>query len=159
MTPHEIRTVVEQHLAAEARHDAAAAAATYHADSYYEHVPLGFRFVGREAVAAQYAASFAALPDSTVAFEGEALEGDRLVHWGRFRGTVRGSWLGQPATGRAIDLPFVAIIELRDGRMVGETLHYDLATLCDQAGFSLEAVRAAAATLRNAPGAPAGRAA
>lgn len=159
MTPHEIRTVVEQHLAAEARHDSAAAAATYHADSYYAHVPLGLRFLGRDAVAAQYAASFAALPDSVAAFEGEVIEGDRLVHWGRFRGTVQGSWLGQPATGRTIDLPFVAIIELRDGRMLGETVHYDLATLCDQAGFSLAAVRAAAATLREAAGVRAGRAA
>ena len=34
--------------------------------------------------------------------------------------------------------------------MVGETVHYDLATLCEQAGFSLDAVRAVAASLREA---------
>ena len=150
MTPDEIRTIVEQHLAAEARHDAAGAAATYRADAYYEHVPLGLRFEGRDAVAAQYAGSFAAVPDSAATYDGEVLEGNRLVHWGRLRGTVRGSLLGQPATGRTIDLPFVAIIEVRDGGMVGETVHYDSATLCDQAGFSLEAVRGVAATLREA---------
>jgi hypothetical protein len=69
---------------------------------------------------------------------------------------VRGSWLGQPATGRTIDLPFVAIIEVRDGRMAGATVHYDLATLCDQAGFSLDAVRTVATTLREATPAHAG---
>src|SRR5262249_50919130 len=37
-----------------------------------------------------------------------------------------------------------AVIEVRDGRMVGETLHYDLDTLCRQAGYSVDAVRAAA---------------
>ncbi len=150
MTSHATPSIVEQHLAAEARHDAAGAAATYHADAYYEHVPLGLTFRGRDAVAAQYAASFAAVPDSVTTYEGEIFDGHRLVHWGRLSGTVRGSWLGQPATGRAIDLPFVAIIEVRDGRMAGETVHYDLATLCDQAGFSLDAVRAVAATLREA---------
>src|SRR5262245_22441000 len=150
MTRSEIHTVVEQHLNAEAAHHAAAAAATYRADAYYEHVPLGVRVTGRDAVRAQYAASFSAVPDSVAVYEGEVIDGDRLVHWGRLQGTVRGSWLGQPATGRAIDLPFVAIIEVRDGSMVGETVHYDLATLCDQAGFSLDAVRAAAASLREA---------
>jgi steroid delta-isomerase-like uncharacterized protein len=150
MTPQEIRTVVEQHVAAEARHDAAGAAATYHQDAYYEHVALGLRFTGRDAVAAQYASGFAAVPDSVATFEGEVVEGDRLVHWGRFRGTVRGTWLGQPPTGRVVDLPFIAVVEVRDGRMVGETVHYDLATLCDQAGYSLEAVRAAVAAVREA---------
>ena len=34
--------------------------------------------------------------------------------------------------------------------MVGEMVHYDLATPCDQAGFSLDAVRAAADSVREA---------
>lgn len=148
MTPQEIRQIVHQHLAAEARHDAAAAAATYAPHGYYHHVPLGLRLEGRDAVAAGYAASFAAFPDSEIINDGEAVEGNSYVHWGRFRGTVAGSWLGLPPTNRRLDLPFAAVIEVRDGRMVGETLYYDLDTLSTQSGHAIEAVRAAADRIR-----------
>jgi steroid delta-isomerase-like uncharacterized protein len=148
MTPQEIRQIVHQHLAAEARHDAAAAAATYAAHCYYHHVPLGLRLEGRDAVAAGYAANFAAFPDSEIVNDGEAVEGNTYVHWGRFRGTVAGSWLGLPPTNRRLDLPFAAVIEVRDGRMVGETLYYDLDTLSTQSGHTIEAVRAAADRIR-----------
>jgi steroid delta-isomerase-like uncharacterized protein len=148
MTLQEIRQIVHQHLAAEARHDAAAAAATYAAHCYYHHVPLGLRLEGRDAVAAGYAANFAAFPDSEIVNDGEAVEGNTYVHWGRFRGTVAGSWLGLPPTNRRLDLPFAAVIEVRDGRMVGETLYYDLDTLSTQSGHTIEAVRAAADRIR-----------
>jgi len=150
MTPQEIRQIVHQHLAAEARHDAAAAAATYAPHSYYQHVPLGLRLEGKDAVAAGYAASFAAFPDSDVVNDGEVVDGDTYVHWGRFRATMAGSWLGLPPTNRRIDLPFAAVIEVRDGRMIGERLYYDLDTLCAQSGHTVEAVRAAAEGLRRA---------
>jgi steroid delta-isomerase-like uncharacterized protein len=148
MTPQEIRQIVHQHLAAEARHDAAAAAATYAPHGYYHHVPLGLRLEGREAVAAGYAASFAAFPDSEVVNDGEVVEANTYVHWGRFRGTVAGSWLGLPPTNRRLDLPFAAVIEVRDGRIVGEALYYDLDTLSTQSGHTIEAVRAAADRIR-----------
>lgn len=150
MTPEEIRKIVHEHMAAEARHDAAAAAATYAPHGYYHHMPLGLRLEGRDAVAAGYAASFAAFPDSETINDGEAVEGDIYVHWGRFRGTVAGSWLGLPPTHRRLELPFAAVIEVRDGHMIGETLYYDLDTLCAQSGHSIEAVRAAADTVRRA---------
>ena len=150
MTPQEIRQIVHQHLAAEARHDAAAAAATYVPGGYYHHVPLGLRLEGRDSVARGYASSFAAFPDSEVVNDGEAVEGNSYVHWGRFRGTVAGSWLGLPPTNRHLDLPFAAVIEVRNGRMIGETLYYDLDTLCAQSGHTIEAVRAAAEGIRRA---------
>jgi steroid delta-isomerase-like uncharacterized protein len=150
MTPQEIREIVHQHLAAEERHAAAAAAATYAPHGYYHHVPLGLRLEGKDAVAAGYAASFAAFPDSDVVNDGEVVEGNTYVHWGRFRATVAGSWLGLPPTNRRLDLPFAAVIEVRDGRMIGETLYYDLDTLCAQSGHTIEAVRAAADGLRRA---------
>jgi hypothetical protein len=33
------------------------------------------------------------------------------------------------------------VIEVRDGRMVGETLYYDLETLCRQAGYTIDPLR------------------
>ena len=150
MTSQEIRKIVDEHLNAEARHDAAGAAATYALHGYYHHVPLGLLLEGREAVAAGYASSFAAFPDSEISNEGEVIEGNHYVHWGRFRGTVTGSWLGLLPTNRRLDLPFAAVIEVREGRMIGEALYYDLDTLCTQAGYTVEAVRAAADVIRRA---------
>jgi hypothetical protein len=77
-------------------------------------------------------------------------DGDHYVHWGRFRATLTGAWLGLPPTNRPLDLPFAAVIEVRDGHMIGEALYYDLDTLCTQAGFRVEAVRAAAEAIRRA---------
>jgi hypothetical protein len=57
---------------------------------------------------------------------------------------------GPPPTNRRLDLPFAAVIEVRDGHMIGEALYYDLDTLCTQAGFRVEAVRAAAEAIRRA---------
>jgi steroid delta-isomerase-like uncharacterized protein len=150
MTAPQIREIVHRHFDAEARHDATAAAATYAKDGYYHHVPLDLRLEGRDAVAAGYAANFAAFPDSQTVDEGEVVEGHTYVHWGRFHATVSGSWLGLPPTHRRLDLPVVAVIEVRDGSMVGETLYYDLHTLCSQAGYSLDTVRAAAERIRAA---------
>jgi predicted ester cyclase len=150
MTSQEIRKIVDEHLNAEARHDAETAAATYAPHGYYHHVPLGLLLEGREAVAAGYASSFAAFPDSEISNEGDVVEGNHYVHWGRFRGTLTGSWLGLPPTNRRLDLPFAAVIEVREGRMIGEALYYDLDTLCTQAGHTVEAVRAAADVIRRA---------
>ena len=150
MTSQEIRKIVDEHLVAEARHDAEAAAATYAPHGYYHHVPLGLLLEGQEAVAAGYASSFAAFPDSEIINEGEVVEANHYVHWGRFRGTLTGSWLGLPPTNRRLDLPFAAVIEVREGRMIGEALYYDLDTLCSQAGHTVEAVRAAADVIRGA---------
>lgn len=150
MTHEEMRRLVAGHMEAEARHDATAAASYYVDDGYYEVTALGMRFDGRAAVAMQYAANDAAMPDSWVSMDGEVIDGDRLVHWGTFHGTVTGSLLGQPPTGRTVALPFIAIVEFEGERMRGERLYYDLATLCDQAGIELAAVREAARALQAA---------
>jgi SnoaL-like polyketide cyclase len=84
--------------------------------------------------------------------EGEVVEGNHYVQWGRFRGTLTGSWLGLPPTNRRLDLPFAAVIEVREGRMIGEALYYDLDTLCTQAGHTVEAVGATADVIRRARG-------
>lgn len=133
--------VYRTHLAAERAHDYEAAAATYVEDGYYDLVPLGLHLAGRDAVALNYALSYVAMPDVDFEIEAEVVDGDRLVHWGALVGTVTGDYLGQAPTGRPVRLPFVAAFEFRDGHMLGERLWFDLATLCDQAGFDLHRVR------------------
>jgi hypothetical protein len=41
-------------------------------------------------------------------------------------------------------LQFVNVARFRTERMAGESIHFDLATLCEQAGLLVEKIRAAA---------------
>ena len=147
MTPAEIHDVYHRHLAAENAHDATAAAATYLEHGYYRVMALGLTFTGRAAVAAQYAGSYAAFPDARFEIETEVVDGRWLFHAGTMHATATGSFFGQAPTGRPVSLPFSARIEFQDGAMVGETIWYDLATLCEQVGVPVEPVRQSVAAL------------
>ena len=139
MTRDEILTLYKTHLAAEQRHDHEAAAATYVDDGYYRFMAVDVCYRGRAAVAAQYAMSYAMVPDIAFEIEGEVVEGQQLFHWGVARGTA--------TTGRPVALPFSARFEFADGAMIGETLWYDLATLADQTGLPIDMLRSTAHSL------------
>ncbi len=143
-------TLIQKHLDAEARHDATEAASYYHPDGEYYQASLGVRFVSRAGVAAQYAASYASIPDLEATIEEETAGKSSIVHRGRIHGTVSGSFLGVPATGGHVDMPFLAIYDILDGQILRETVHFDLAQFCDQAGIPLDQARAAAKTMRSA---------
>jgi predicted ester cyclase len=117
MTREEVLAVYSRHLAAEQDAHAAAAAA------------------------ANYAATIEAMPDIRFDIDGETVDGNWLVHWGTMIGTVTGSYLGQPPTGRPVRLPFLARFEFGDGVIQGEQIWFDSATLCDQAGIDRQTLR------------------
>jgi predicted ester cyclase len=148
MTRDEIMKVYRAHLEAEFAHDSARAASTYLPDGTYTHMPTGLMFRGRDRVALQYAASYVNFPDQTFDVDDEVLDGHTLMHSGILRGTAKGPFLGLKPTGRRIALPFVSRFVFRDGAMEGETLWCDMLTLCDQAGYDVDKVRAASAAAR-----------
>jgi SnoaL-like polyketide cyclase len=78
-----------------------------------------------------------------------AVGDDTVVVWGTLHGTSRGDWLGVPPGGGTFAVPFANVVPFRDGLMAGEIIYFDLATLCEQAGIPLEAVRTAAAARRS----------
>jgi SnoaL-like polyketide cyclase len=139
--------VLARHLAAEARHDVEAAAATYHDDGWYENAALGLRFEGRDLVAFQYSASWQLIPDMAARYEWELDLGDTIVQCGRITGTAGGEVLGVPARGGPLDFEFTAVISFRDGLMAGEHIWYDLERFCEQAGVDVDSVRGAAKEL------------
>ena len=148
MKPNDMKQIHDEHVAAEGRKDLDGAMATYHEDCFYENVPLGTRFERKDRIRAYYTALFSALPDSDLQIEGEAFGPDVLVAWGTFVGTIRGEFMGLPATGKRIALPVVALNIFKDGLMRGEHLYFDLATLCNQGGLVLEDVLKATEPLR-----------
>lgn len=134
----------EIHRAAEAARDYDAILATFVADCYLETVPLGLRSEGRAAARAAYQGFFTAFPDLVPDDAGRVVGDDTIVVWGTLRGTSGGDWLGVPPTGRPFVVPFANLVPFRDGLMAGESIYFDLATLCEQAGLDLAAVRSAA---------------
>jgi steroid delta-isomerase-like uncharacterized protein len=137
-------SLFQQHRKAEAVRDFDAIMATFVEDCYLETVPLNLRMEGRPAARAAYEGYFTAFPDLSPDDEGFAFGDDVVATWGTLRGTSKGEWFGVPASGRAFALQFVNVARFRAGRMAGESIHFDLATLCDQSGLPIEKIRAAA---------------
>jgi steroid delta-isomerase-like uncharacterized protein len=140
----EMLSLFHQHRKAEAARDFDAIMATFVEDCYLETVALNLRIEGRTQARAAYEGYFTAFPDLTPDDEGFAFGEDVLVTWGTLRGTSKGAFLGIPPSGRAFEVPFVNVARFRAGHMAGESIYFDLASLCDQSGLPLDKLRAAA---------------
>jgi hypothetical protein len=154
MDRNEMLRLFEAHREAEAARDIDAILETFVAEPFLETMPLELRSEGRDAVKAAYEQQyFTALPDLAPDDEGIAFGDDVIAVWGTLRGSSRGDWLGVPPSGGTFAVPFANIVPFSQGRMAGETIYFDLATMCEQARLPLEQVRAAAAS-RRAVGSP-----
>jgi steroid delta-isomerase-like uncharacterized protein len=141
----EMLRLFEAHREAEKARDFDAILETFVEDCFLETMALGTRADGRDAVRAAYQSQyFVAFPDLDPDDQGMAFGDDVIVVWGLLRGTSKGEWLGLPPGGGSFSVPFANVAPFKDGLMAGETIYFDLATLCEQAGLSLDEVRAAA---------------
>ncbi len=140
-----MQRLFERHRDAEAARDYDAILATFVEDCFLETHPLGLRSEGRVPVRKAYQEGFfAAFPDLAPDDEGRAFGGDVMVVWGTLKGTSGGDWMGVSPTGRSFTVPFANVTPFRDGLMAGESIYFDLATLCEQAALPLDQVRAGA---------------
>jgi steroid delta-isomerase-like uncharacterized protein len=144
MDPAEMDALFRTHREAEARRDYDAVIETFSENCYLETIALGLCSHGRAAARAAYVAYFTAFPDLAPEDEAAAYGEDVMVAWGHLRGTSVGPWLGVPPSGRSFDVPFTNVTTFADGRMAGESIYFDLATLCEQADLPLDSIRAAA---------------
>ena len=146
MSREDMLRLFEAHRDAEAARDIDAILETFVDECFLETMPLGLRSEGRNAVRAAYEAQFfTAFPDLAPEDEGMAVGEDVITVWGTLRGTSRGEWLGVPPGGGTFAVAFANVVPFKGGRMEGERIYFDLATLCEQAGVPLSEVRAAAA--------------
>ena len=140
-----MQRLFERHRDAEAVRDIDGILDTFVEDCFLETHPLGIRAEGREAVARTYRDGyFVAFPDLAPEDEGSAFGDDFMVVWGTLRGSSGGDWMGVPPSGGSFAVPFANVTPFKDGLMGGESIYFDLATLCEQAGLPLDEVRAAA---------------
>ena len=144
MGKQEMQRLFERHRDAEAARDYDAILATFVEDCFLETHPLGLRSEGREAARAAYEGYFTAFPDLDPDDQGQAFGDDVMVVWGALRGTSGGEWVGVPPSGGSFAVPFANVTPFRDGLILGESIYFDLVTLCEQAGLPLDEVRAGA---------------
>jgi steroid delta-isomerase-like uncharacterized protein len=145
MEREEMQRLFERHRDAEAARDYDGILDTFVEDCFLETEALGLRSDGREAVRRTYEEGyFVAFPDLAPDDVGQAFGDDVMVVWGTLEGTSGGEWMGVPPSGKSFSVLFANVTPFRDGLMEGETIYFDLATLCEQAELPLEQIRAAA---------------
>jgi steroid delta-isomerase-like uncharacterized protein len=127
---------IRGHLAAESSQDIGAILAGMTGDCYNlvlcDPSPL---YRGPEAVARRYRGLWAAFPDLEVRLKRVvAIEGERAVTEHTLSGTHRGPLFGVAPTGRPVRVDTAVIWEFAAGRIRGETVYFDLATMLRQVG-------------------------
>jgi steroid delta-isomerase-like uncharacterized protein len=124
---------IQQHVAAENRHDPTAVVATFHRPRY-DVVPIGQPNEGPDAVHTLLTGVFAGFPDFHVE-PGPLFHADTAVFVEvRMTGTHQAEWAGIPASGRRMDLRVGCLFEFEDDRLVCERVYFDFATLMRQLG-------------------------
>jgi steroid delta-isomerase-like uncharacterized protein len=98
-------------------------------DSMYPHP-----FVGRSAIMSRKSAGIAAIPHLKINVTNRIVHGNQLtVEWVA-SGTHSGDYPGIAATGRSFSIPGVTVVVRQNGKIVRESLYYDMQEVRRQLG-------------------------
>ena len=132
----------EQHTAHEFNtRDTEATLATMVEDAYVNHVPVLTGGRGKDALRAFYSTDFipSMPPDTTLTPISRTVGQDQLVDEMifSFTHTVAMPWMlpGVEPTGRRVEIPLVAIVAFRDGKLAHEHIYWDQASVLKQIGL------------------------
>lgn len=109
------------------------------ADDAVFHAPGGMTGGGRAACVAFYGSWLTAFPDAHVDIKRLHIADDVAIEEGTFTGTHRGvlpSPAGDiPPTGRSVQVDYIQVIHVRDGKQVAFTLMFDRLLMLEQLGL------------------------
>jgi carboxymethylenebutenolidase len=133
----------ERHMRAEfVERSADAVLATMSATPYLNHVPVMTGGVGREEIRAFYRFIPQMPPDAEIQLISRTVGQSRIVDEFIFKCThtvIMDFFLpGVAPTGRRIEVPHVAIIQFRDGKIESEHIYWDQASVLVQVGLLQE---------------------
>jgi steroid delta-isomerase-like uncharacterized protein len=132
-------TLVREHIRRENAHDLPAVMETFGPSARYDDEPWSEHHEGPLAVRAFYETLMRALPDLEIVVSKEHATDDAVVVECVIRGTHAGAWRGLPPTGRPIAFPLCGVYTFdEDGRLAGERIYYDRATVLRQCGVFRE---------------------
>ena len=129
-----IRRLWIDHSKAEDSRDLAGLIATLSEDCVYEIVPTGERWEGHAGARSFYVSFLSAFPDVRFDLKDIVIGPQGVIEIATMRGTQRGAWQGQPATGRTAELDIVIHFpwDQRAERFAGERIYYDSGALTRQ---------------------------
>ena len=142
MADHDLAALWEEHCRYEFEtRDLDATMATMVEEPYVNHVPTMTGGVGHDALRRFYRDHFIGRnsPDTELAPVSRTVGTDSLVDEMifRFTHTSEVDWMlpGIPPTGRRVEIPLVAIVQFRDGKLVHEHIYWDQASVLVQVGL------------------------
>ena len=142
MADHDLAALWEAHCRHEFEtRDADATMATMVAEPYVNHVPTMTGGVGREQLKRFYKYHFIEgnPPDMALLPVSRTVGADQLVDEMvlRFTHTAEIDWMlpGMAPTGRTVEVPLVAIVGFRDGKVAHEHIYWDQASVLVQIGL------------------------
>jgi steroid delta-isomerase-like uncharacterized protein len=137
--PSERLGVVRDHIRFENAHDLAAVLATFGSSARYDDEPWDEHHLGRDAVRSFYEDLLRALPDLEIEVRKEHASSEAVIIECLIRGTHGGTWRDLPATGRRLEFPLCGVYTFdEDGKLAGERIYYDRATVLRQCGVFRE---------------------
>jgi len=132
----------ERHLACEfSEPDATATLATMSSEPSVNHVPVMTGGRGRQELFTFYAEHFLVhMPaDTEIIPISRTVGQERVIDEMIFRFThdIEMDWMlpGVPPTGRHVEVPFVVVVQLRDGKIESERIYWDQASVLVQLGL------------------------
>jgi steroid delta-isomerase-like uncharacterized protein len=116
----------QQHLSYQFSGDIQQLQQDYHEQAIVEDSMFPHPFIGREAIIKRKQAGLTAMPNLQIRVTNRIINGDQLtVEW-IAEGTHASDFPGLPATGRAFAIPGVTVVVRRAGKIVRESLYYDM---------------------------------
>lgn len=110
-------------------------------DAYVNHIPVMTGGVGKEALREFYSQRFIPQmpPDTEMTPVSRTIGTDQLVDEFifKFTHTIKMDWMlpGVAPTGRRVEVPLVAIVRFRDGKLAHEHIYWDQASVLVQLGL------------------------
>jgi len=123
------------------RRDTESTLATMVDDAYVNHVPVMTGGFGKTALRAFYSAQFIPTmpPDTTLTPVSRTIGENQLVDEMifSFTHTQEMPWMlpGLPPTNRRVEVPLVAIVQFREGKLAHEHIYWDQASVLKQIGL------------------------
>jgi carboxymethylenebutenolidase len=137
-----LRQLWEEHMRYEfATHDPEDTLATMVEDAYVNHIPVLTGGVGRDELREFYSKRFIPQmpPDTEITPISRTIGHDQLVDEMvfTFTHTVSMDWMlpGIAPTGKRVEVPLVAIVRFRDGKLAHEHIYWDQASVLVQLGL------------------------
>jgi steroid delta-isomerase-like uncharacterized protein len=93
-----------------------------------------YPFVGREAIIARKRAGMAAIPGVKIGVTKRIVRGNELIVEWVASGKHTGDFPGLSATGRLFSIPGVTVVVRQNGKIVRESLYYDIGEVYRQLG-------------------------